>query len=773
MGILKNFSIIGLVLILSGCGFIHKIWGEGGPARSSVILPPGDPLPSFTMAFDDDDARAENTLKQWHDNIISSFNKIEGRKTGFISAAEIRTLILKGMVKIDADPNITVKHVFAIMELLGFKDGVEISNIESIFDWLEKNRKQVRTFQHLFLSDGAPAYTSRDIITVINLFGSFVELTGDQSISPAHLYDLVIPFFPNNLPHLKKGLKPGITLTVSFFSSFCGDRVENQNWNGKRIGTCIHELTNEFSDYIPVFEFIFGNVNPTKDRINLEALANTLPHQIDQWIRDHHHPIFKIQTVADFTDALEIPPPYAFFKLTEWLPKLNSDSSEAGFSPTFFIDIARIIQHWTVATLDATPHEVCNSKNWKDCEFKSTYEPIEKLYDGEYATLIRKKTLGFVSKIALYQTLSNFMMEKLDTKHDGYLDESIKDLINITIRLIDTNAFAQNVINRLLEKPIDPTNTEDSLKTVQRQGLSELAAFASDIIPARDTDHLTFLQKIEAQFYNPAKPVSYSLDPIGITAFLYVYDLISSMRDDILANYPIPVRTDGVLAFVKRKDFVAAIPSILADHFPGIYKACLDEGFERTCGVVFTQILANAEVSTGEIETYEMDLISLSAILLESMMNRCDQDGNGLLTNRLFSGNDEKKCMLTVASALAQRLMHSGIIETDEHAETLMSLIKRVAPVRWAAKIALTRGTTHALLFWALPPMDMLTGPATLGSVMALGAELMASDKVKAIDDHVVGPIDSAGDELIYQSQLTSLYTPKVRTSTPRKRPDF
>ena len=47
-----------------------------------------------------------------------------------------------------------------------------------------------------------------------------------------------------------------------------------------------------------------------------------------------------------------------------------------------------------------------------------------------------------------------------------------------------------------------------------------------------------------------------------------------------------------------------------------------------------------------------------------------------------------------------------------------------------------------------------------MGSVLSIAAEFMASDKVKAIENHTVGPTDSAGDELLYSNQLTAHYLP-------------
>ena len=142
-----------LVLLLSfasisGCGLAKSLWGEGAPARETVFIQ-GDALPRFERIFGKDDSDASFVLKAWRNNILSSFSQIEGGHKNFITSAEVKTLVRRGLVRLHEDSDESVKRALNIMELLGFKDGISKQNIEALFDWIANNRTQARTFYDL------------------------------------------------------------------------------------------------------------------------------------------------------------------------------------------------------------------------------------------------------------------------------------------------------------------------------------------------------------------------------------------------------------------------------------------------------------------------------------------------------------------------------------------------------------------------------------------------------------------------------------------------
>jgi hypothetical protein len=259
------------------------------------------------------------------------------------------------------------------------------------------------------------------------------------------------------------------------------------------------------------------------------------------------------------------------------------------------------------------------------------------------------------------------------------------------------------------------------------------------------------------------------MDRIGLTAFIYLFDLVGSLNSDYLLRYDLPVKSEGTLRFVNRRKIIESFPKILFDHFPRLYNECVAWGFERTCGVVFDEILPNSLPGRDDLETYELDVITLSAVLIESMMNRCDRNSDDSLSGSPIDGYDEKTCMITVSTALAKRLMRAGFVDQDHQTEFLMKLTNHFFIAKWAAKAALARGTAKGIAWFALPAANWLTGPASLGSVMSVAAELMDPAKVKAVETGTDGPVDSFGDELLYHNRLTDYHLPRLKEA-PRYR---
>ena len=761
----KYFEFLAWVTLLgslSGCSVFNRLWHSEPPPRKMISLK-GDSLPSFVTVFGDDDKAATDTLEKWRKSIDDSLKQIKGSKKNFLTPRELDILVKRGFIKMADDQKLSLDRAHSVLRLTGFKNGIPYDGIHSLFDWIRDHRVDMRKFYKRFVVNNINPqdhWNSKDLALLMQLFGSFLERAGDDQVSDTEMVAMIQPWMPEGYPHAKAAMKSGVDLTIAFFASFCGDRVDQTYWNGKRVGTCLRQVVDEFRPTEPLFDYFFGELNPSFDRQNLAYAAAILKPKVENWLSGHHHPNFQTGLVAQFARDLSLPPPYYFFKLTEWMPQLNSQSTERELSPTFFVDVAGIFQNWIAHFMAVTERSPCHQVDWKSCVFTGKFDPVDRLYNPQYATLIRSKNFGFVNKIALYDSISSFIMQALDTDHDGYLSRNTENLVTVAIRLLDTNAFASNVIQRLFEKPVDLSSTEDSTKAINREGLTQLAALAADLIPQGDDDDRTFLKKFEQSFKNKNKDLSYEVNQLGITTFLYVYDLISGLRDEYLSHYDLPITPSGSMLLVKRRKIMESMPRMLHDHFPRIYNECLMWGFERTCGVIFTEVLSGPNPGQDTLETYEMDVITMVSVLVESMMDHCDRNGDGVLTTNIFDGMDEKHCMINLANVTVNRLMKSKILKENAKTKKLLNLANDVWVVKWAAKKALSRGSIKRIWSHLIPPFSFLSGPATMGSILHLAAEFMASDKVKAVDQNSPGPKGDPGDEIIYFHELSEKYLP-------------
>ena len=762
--ITRIISLIALSIQFTGCGFIHGIWGEKAPPRKTVVVT-SEKLPDISNIFNDDENISKNTLNTYKNSILSSFDKIKGQENNRLSLEEIESLAKAGLARLSDNNDINIQRVRSALTLLGYKDGISRNQLETLIGWLEQNRVKAKSFYNILLkNDESVKINSDNLIQMIQFSGSLIALGGGNALTNNQVSELIKPWIPENYVHATKALPSGIDLIITAFSSLCGDRVDANLWNAKKNGDCIVSLIDHFQSTAPVFDLMFNKLNPLIDRGTLSTANSTLVSKVQSWIEGHHHPAFETKKVENFSVDLGIPAPYHFFQLTEWIPKLNAQSTPQSLSPTFFIDIAQVLQNWVNLFVNVTSttkeNKNCIFSEWKKCEFQGEYDTASKLYNDEYATVIRNNNLEFIFKISFYDSIAEYLIKAFDKDGDGLLTDDIKGFITTVVRLLDSNAFAQNVINQILEKPVEIVNTANSIQALRLQGLSEVAALAADLIPDRGGNKRTILKKISATLINTESQPSFSLDRLGITTFIYVFDLLGGLRNQYLHDYDFGTYTQGNTTWIKRRKIVENIPKILYDHFPRLYNECLDWGFERTCGVIYTEVLASAAKDTDVLEPSDLDMINLTSILLESMMNRCDRNHDDLISTNILDGFDEKRCVLSVSQTLATRLMRANILANDHTTKVLLGIMKWLPPARWAAKVALARGTMKNIGIRAVPGISLVSGPAKLGGVMSLVAEFMDPDKVEAIEAKIMGHHEDIGDELIYLNQLTDLYLP-------------
>lgn len=752
----------------SGCTAIQSFWGEKAPEKQVAVLE-AKPLPGIELLLSDDEPTSLAAWKEWKTELQRLFDQVNGNTKGRLTTDEIITLARLGYLRLSDDTETTVSQIRSALWLMGYPQGIEKSSIDRMITWFETHRSGARRLYQL-LQDYEPdqvPFGSSDLVEVLHLSASFLKLGGDASLTAQEFKDLILPWVPLRLVHTRQALESGARLTISFFSSFCGNRVPTDQWNGKKVGSCIESLIAHFKPSSPVFDYIVGNWSPLDNRTELSRAAKGFPIAIQSWLQNHQHPHFETIRVAQFAEALEIPAPYAFFKMTEWIPKLNKSSTEKSLDPHFFVDVGQVITHWISNTLKITEkHPDCGARGpgaWKPCTFQGTYETLDRIFNAEYAGLIQHRDLALVDKLSLYDSIGEFLIQKLAPEGSHFVGgEDLKDLITVAIRVVDSNAFAYNVMSRLKEKDFDPSTIEQSTQSMQREGLGELAALAADLIPIRDQGHRGLFKRLRAQVYDPTNEVRNHLDALGITAFMYSYDLGMALRKEYLERYGIKHRHEGHLTLVERREIVKALPQFLYDFFPRIYNDCLAWGFERTCGVVFTEVLASPLPGRTDLETYEIDLISHTSILLESMFSRCDRNGDdqiGAPAWYKYDGYREKTCILHVADALVKRLMRANILENNESTKTLLGLMSRAPVFSWAARNALTEGTIRGVraTIKAIPPFSLFAGPASMGSTLSLVAEFMDKPKVIAIETGGLGPSQDPGDELLYQGKMKSL----------------
>ena len=770
--IIQSAILLAISIQLSACSYVHSEWFKAAPPRKVVTIT-SKPMPPVEDIFNDNEAISKSTFVQYKQMVLDTFDQIKGKNQSRLTMDEVSELARIGLAKLADDEKTSVDRVRSALTLLGFKGGVSRDQVVALLNWVDDNRVQGRAFyQTLFQSD-THDLNSKSLIRLLQFIGSLVELGGGDALTTAQVTEMIKPWLPKNYVHAIKAMPSGVNLVISVFSSLCGDRVDPTMWNAQKNGRCLRDLVAHFQGTAPVFDFMFNGLNPITEKAKLVAANAVLVDKVESWMKDHNHPTFPTDRVQVFSEELGIPQPHKFFELTKWIPRLNPQSTAESFSPSFFIDIAHVLQNWistfTSATESTRENVTCSFAEWRKCKFQGEYDSASRLYNDEYATLVRDNNLDFISKVSFYDSISDYLIKAFDPSGNGLVGSDITDLISLVVELLDSNAFAQNIILQIQEKPIDNSTTEDSIARLKRQGLSEVAAMAADLVPDRDGGKRSLFKKITSTIYDADKHPTFTIDRLGITSFIYVYDLLGTLRNEYMRSYDFAPVEVGSNTRIKRRRIVELLPRMLHDHFPRIYNECLDWGFERTCGVVYTEVLASSAKGTDYLAPSDLDILNLTSILLESMMNRCDRNHDDVLSTNLMDGFDEKSCALTVSTTLAKRLMNANLVDNNPKTQKLLGILNWLAPARWAAKVALERGSLEGIGIRAVPLVSLVSGPARLGGVFSLAAEFMNGDKVKAIEAGVMGEHKDVGDELVYLNQMTEKYLPShswaLRTS--------
>lgn len=763
----RYLAILTLLLATfnTSCGWISKNWGEKGPSAKQVKLDTGT-LPSPLLILTGTNEESLKILQTWEDSIQDAFGMVRGKTPNTLTLKEIETLIRVGLI--DLGPNApTVKiQLFSALKLLGFGEAITRQDVGNLFSWLRQNRVRLRTFNQALLQIGmspdqilkqASVLKASEAEDILMLISSFTDRLGEASIPTSQLESLIQPWIPSEYQHAKTALQSGIDLMVSLSASLCGDRVEKEFWNGKKLGSCLKDFVVHFRSAYPYIEFATGHFNFTTDRQKLLDVRGLLSLKIDQWISNHHHPLFELNKIKVFSEKLDLPLPKNFNKLGEWLHTLNPINPVGYYHPQFGVDLAALFENWLMIFLKASSSETsCTQLDWKNCPYTGNYSLLEALYQPRYASFIQKKNLELVHTVSLYDALGQFLVEKLDQDHDGVLGDEIRELLDLLLKFVDSYQYLDNIVSRVLEKPIDEYSLEDSVKALKTRGLSELAALAAEVFPDRTGGQNRTIRQRLAALFNPSdKQMSYTLDATGITSLFYVYDLISKLRTEYLTRYQIPqqltiAKAGNVpLAQVDRRKVVQALPQMLYDHFPNILEQCMDWGFERTCGILYTEVLPAPQPGGPYLDASDIDLISATSIFLEGILNRCDYNHDGKFKTQLIDGFDEKHCVLKLTRALIIRLMNAGVMDPDRKVDLLTRFISNTWVGRQLGRKAISSGS---------PLKIFLPKAASLGSIINLAAGLMNSEKAKAIERGYIGPHEYPGDEFIYLNQLTDSF---------------
>ncbi|NDG85722.1 MAG: hypothetical protein EBX52_11900, partial [Proteobacteria bacterium] len=348
---------------------------------------------------------------------------------------------------------------------------------------------------------------------------------------------------------------------------------------------------------------------------------------------------------------------------------------------------------------------------------------------GMVSKAILKSETGANPRDRIHEEVSSWLLERTRGR------DQAEQLIRLGIRLIDTTTHLSNLIRAIRELPLDPSSVAHSLAPHPLPGIGELLQIGSDLLPDRE-----------------AAPAG--LDATGLLAWMRLYERLRSLNPRGLVDCGVEFRDDSRGKFLKRRTVLECLPRMVRDEFPRVYQDCLNWGFERTCGVVFDEILPNPDPGSIELEVHDADIIPLAGMLFERIYDFCDENRNGLLeAGGVRAG--EKRCVAAVGVRIADALMDADFVKSTPKALRFLGWIRRPGPASRIAESGLARGSLSGTSWYRLLGSLFERMPASPGSVLSFLAEIMNTEKTRAIDLDQTGPLDSPGTELLYHRELS------------------
>ncbi len=757
-----------LAIGFAGCGIFR--WGEPPPPAKFATLEQGgpggyEPLLIFTGTENESVA----ALNYWNEKVDGIWKSIHGRRGDELSESEITNLIRKKILDLPGDPEIWIARIISIKRLLGFPDSVTKDSIQKWMNWLSDYRTEIRRFTPIFLSDKPFHWTFADIRNLVRITAALFK-RGVAPVSADELSDLMQPLLSKDHPHLRVGIAQLVRIGVNLTMSFCGPGFRDNVWDGQRVGDCFDRAVDHFNPLEPYIDFLLGNRTLSTNPAALSESIKLLGPLAHQWFDSPNRVSIDLNLWLDLARVMELDVSDSALNILQWLPKFSPNSTPEKIHPEVFSLLADTYQEADWGILNSAEAFAACQTFWLDCrldlrtlnsirEHNPTADLVWRVRDPYFAQDTLPMSGSNYRYILWVHSLAGKILPVFDHDGDGFVTIRQRDSSNEVLAMLaagmqfaDTETFFYNIWYRLNERPVAALGAADILKPFRLPGVTELLALIADILPIRTTDHDLTEGGFISSAFGHQTPMK--IDRLGLTSTIWTIYAVSELEESYLKGLHVRTTNDGS-RFVARRAVVAALPSMISKNFPRINKACQSSGYAQTCGIVFTQLLPNpAENTDDENNDYDLDILSISALFMEGLLEKCDRNGNGIWESEFFKGNDEMDCTFNTVKTVVDRLMDSKIMANNRFARGILKVVNATSLTRVVGKTAMSRGTLHGIEFTGTV-LSPFYQRATLGSLLHLTSELMNEDALKAIEKGQGPPASvtlSPGDELIYQT---------------------
>ncbi|MEK6578013.1 MAG: hypothetical protein AABZ55_02190, partial [Bdellovibrionota bacterium] len=530
------FTSLVLSLVLSsfaaGCSQ-SKWWGEG--RRRIVMLrekTTGKSCPSLDLLIKGSETESLAAFNCMHDQMAGIWKQIETEKNQFLSNDEIAILIRNKIINVPGDSERVISRLFAIVKLMGFKDGIDKPQLDKWLSWLENNRSKIRgLFQKATLFTEPLVYQdATDTAAAVSEALSIMnwEMTSEQL--GKLILDVVEIKNPGNTKYVENAVEPAGKIVREVLGMLCVELNQTpiHIWRVNEMGQCLVRLGRGLAPGAKWFEFVANKsytTSPSELRLAREAL-DKLQTIVRDWLSDCNDlkqdspeaktcnrlraiPLTTLHTenLIELSRAMGAPPPEHFLDDLELITYFPGGSTQKEITPRTLAVLLQVIRNWQVGLIDgiseyvqATQNKSCANDDadyWKNCVLRITPEIKEAHQSIAFAYKIKNQNWGTTavpmdgyvfSKIMFFRAISGAMIDAKYFSFSGnpaaiesYIEKNPKlnyvaTFITAGLRMGDTfSRLIGNIKRQLNQEILFETSAGGGLAS-SGIGISSLAA---------------------------------------------------------------------------------------------------------------------------------------------------------------------------------------------------------------------------------------------------------------------------------------------------------
>jgi hypothetical protein len=750
---------LGASATLTGCSD-SPFWGEDAPAPQFAVAPSGSECPPAMNVLEGSDAESAQALGCWTSQVGRLWIDIRGKTRNELTDNEIRTLFRKRIIVVEGDVDQTLEVLFAAKSLLGIRGNLSRETTESWVSWFGENRPRIRElYQRVKAHYTSNAYLAfSDIRGAVNLTASFLRKTR-WSMRSSELADKTKPLVFKEYATLRESTPELARVLINLAEGLCPMAPGGDVWETTRLAECAEGLLSVLDPGAVWLEYALNPYYSHRLDAAERSLDALLP-RLKMWLEDPRLRPVDMKLWVNFAEKIGVQVREQSLKNLDWINAFSPRSTATSIDPSFLVTAADIVYRWQKSVFQGLQwFRACDfrkAKDWENCTVELTPALEERSEVMNIASRLRNRhysnrLLPFnrttFSRLMLMDAISDKVMKVYDKDQNAFItienlasNVELLDLLTASFQVQKNTQFIDQLSLRLKGIDISASQTQEwVLRSFEPEGVARLLTLMGEVLYRRDRKNQFFVDSIFANLSNLFPGNSTHLDQGALTGILATIDILGDYRrsflsrDATLAEPMIVKSSASGETILRRGAVIKAIDPLLREHFPRLHQSCMNFGWERSCETVFMNLLAGKN-DDDLIFASELDILPIASIFLENLIDRCDENNDGKLTEKIADGSDELDCGFTHLKDMVVRLMDAKIIEDQKSIRNALAFVNSTFLTRPLGKISLARGTRKGTLIRYIPRI-FYNDRATMGSILGLAAEIIDPERIEMLDE--------------------------------------